>query len=82
MNETIINGIRYGRGFTVTDLEELKKVFISQFGELPTGGFINPTIESVTDDGNEIEFRCFYDNFDNEDDAWHYTYNRSTGQFY
>lgn len=65
---------------TKLNFDELEKIFRSQYGDLPTGGFINPTVES--DDGDEIIFKCFYDNHDNENDSWHYGYSRSTNQFY
>lgn len=58
----------------------MKIVFIKQYGELCTGGFENPTVEH--DDGNDILFRCFYNGYDNEEDAWHYGFNRKTGEFY
>lgn len=73
-----------------TDVEILESVeinipairakFEEQFPGLPAGGFYNPTVEDV--DGNQIRFRCFYNDFDNEEDAWHWTYDRATGEFY
>jgi hypothetical protein len=62
------------------DLEGLEELFAEQYGDLACGGFLNPTVES--DDGVDILFRCFYDNFDNEDDSWHYGYCRKSRQFY
>lgn len=55
------------------------ELFFQQFGELPCGGFINATIEDETAD--DILFRCHYNNFDNEDDSWHYNFCKLTGNF-
>lgn len=63
-----------------SEVLDFEKIFIEQYGDLPTGGFLNPTVEH--DDGKDILFRCHYDNYDTEEDAWHYGFNISTGRFY
>lgn len=62
------------------DIGDLADIFDEQYGNLPVGGFLNPTIES--DDGNGVLFRCYYENYDNEDDSWHYGYCRKSRLFY
>lgn len=63
------------------DLGILESLFIEQYGDRCTGGFVNPTVES--DNGNDILFRCYYNNYDNdEDDVWFYGFDRKTGEFY
>ena len=59
-----------------TTIEELEALFDEQFGDLPTGGFLNPTVETETD--SEIIIRCYYNNFDNDEDCWRYSYDKNT----
>jgi hypothetical protein len=44
-----------------------------------TSEFLNPTIESISEAG--IVFRCYCDGCDNEEDSWHFTLDRKTGEF-
>lgn len=62
------------------DISLIRAKFEEQFPHLPNGGFYNPTVEDF-DDGRVV-FRCFYNDFDNEEDAWHWTYDQATGEFY
>jgi hypothetical protein len=61
------------------DWEELELLFEEQFGDLPVGGWLNPTFEHESH--GDLIFRCYYDNFDNEEDSWHYSYDVRTKQF-
>lgn len=65
--------------FLQENRHELTEAFERQFN-LPVGGFYNPTV--VYADRNEIEFRCFYDNFDNDEDSWTWYYDLKTKEFY
>lgn len=58
---------------------KLNKLFLEQYGELPIGGWLNPTLEYV--ENGVMGFRCFYDGFDNDDDCWHYTFDVQAQQF-
>jgi hypothetical protein len=62
---------------TITVLAEK---FKEQFPNLPVGGFYNPTVES--EDDTHIAFRCYYDNYDNEENSWRWTYDKGTGKFF
>ena len=53
-------------------------LFKKYFGDLPTGGFINPKI--VEETNRNIIFQCHYDNY--EDDPWYYGFNLITREFY
>jgi len=64
-------------GMTIDDYEEL---FCKQYGDLPCGEFILPEIEEEND--REIIFRCHYENFELEEDVWHYGFDKNTKQFY
>lgn len=46
----------------------------------PVGGFYNPSV--VYADANEIEFKCHYDNFDNEEDCWSWFFDIQNREFY
>ena len=43
------------------------------------GGLENPEVRGIDDD--YIEFWCYYNNFDNEDDGWYWNLNRKTCEF-
>ena len=43
------------------------------------GALYNPEVRGI-DDGS-IEFWCYYDNFDNEDDGWYWNLDRKTCEF-
>ena len=58
----------------------LHVVFDRQFPALPTGEFLNPQL--VCETADFLEFRCFYDNYDNEDDEWTWYYDKKSGKFY
>lgn len=62
------------------DLDKFSKIFDAQFLGLPTGGFCNP--ELVAEDEKNMEFWCYYDNFDNEEDGWTWYYHKTSGEFY
>lgn len=55
-------------------------LFEKQYGDLPVGGFLNPVI--VEENGSDIIFRCNYDNFELDEDVWHYGFDLKTRQFY
>ena len=60
--------------------EKLNELFFNQYGDLPVGGFINPSVEGVIND--TIIFHCHYDGFDNEEDSWEYGFDVKKEQFY
>ncbi len=61
-------------------MDKLSAMFDNQFPDLPTGGFLNPTFVSVH--RGDVEFRCCYDNYDNEEDSWTWYWDSKTGKFY
>ncbi len=61
-------------------VDHFHSLFEKQYGDLPTGGFLNPQIIADTD--RDIIFLCHYDNFESEDDVWYYGFNLTTRQFY
>jgi hypothetical protein len=65
---------------TPLEITALAEKFNEQFPNYPAGGFYNPTVES--EDDTHIEFRCLYNNYDNEEDSWRWTYNKKTGKFF
>jgi hypothetical protein len=64
----------------IPDMDTLAAMFDRQFPDVPTGGFLNPTF--VSEHRGHVEFRCFYDNYDNEDDSWTWYWDSKTGEFY
>jgi hypothetical protein len=44
------------------------------------GGLYNPKI--VFMDENEIEFRCNYDNYEDDEDSWTWYFDRKSRRFY
>jgi len=58
------------------DWDELENLFAAQYGELPCGGWLNPTFDHM--EGDNPIFRCYYNNFDNEEDCWYYGYDPAT----
>jgi hypothetical protein len=60
--------------------DAMESLFEEQFGDLPCGGLLNP--QKVEETNEHIIFRCNYDNFEGDDDAWYYGYNKETKQFY
>ena len=59
---------------------ELERTFAAQFPHLSVGGFYNPRVVSVS--GEDIEFFCHYDNYDNAQDGWAWFYDTDTQRFY
>lgn len=72
--------ISYEKRKMKTDLYTLSNLFEEQYGDLPVGGFLNPEI--VAENDRRIVFRCHYDNYENEDDVWHYGFDIATQQFH
>lgn len=73
------------QSLTKNKLEQMRKdhfysLFEKQYGDLPVGGFLNPEIVEETD--NFLIFKCHYDNFESDEDIWHYGFNLATRQFY
>lgn len=64
---------------SISKIQLVALLFNRQHGNLPTGGFYNPTIEY--EDEKSIMFRCFYDGFDSEGDSWHWELIKETGEF-
>ena len=58
----------------------LVAIFDEQF-DSPTGGFYNPHLTCKHENG-DLEFRCHYDNYDNEEDSWTWYYSKETNKFY
>ena len=63
----------------ISKIDLVTLLFNRQHGNLPTGGFCNPVVEY--EDERSIIFRCHYDNYDNEEDSWHWELVKSTGEF-
>lgn len=61
------------------DIETLERRFLEIFGDLPCGGFINPTM--VFEDEQRIMFRCFYNGCDWAGDCWYYEYDKTRCDF-
>lgn len=61
-------------------VDHFHSLFEKQYGDLPVGGLINPEIVEETD--TDLTFRCHYDNFESEEDVWHYGFDLMTRQFY
>lgn len=55
-------------------------LFKKQFGDLIVAGFLNPKI--IEENNRDIIFRCNYDNYETEEDAWYYGFDLITRQFY
>lgn len=68
--------------YEAVDLKQLAGQFHDQFNGVyrDIGGFFNPTIEH--EDESEICFRCFYNNYDNDDDIWHWYYDKIRQKFH
>jgi len=60
-------------------MDEYETLFNKQYGDLPVGGFLNPKIVERT--SSTIIFRCHYNNFEMEDDSWHYYFDIGTKTF-
>lgn len=73
---------RHPEQWLESDWETVEKEFYEQMSPVmkDIGGFFNPTTESVNE--NTISFRCFYNNFDNEDEIWYWHINKKTGEIY
>ena len=71
-------------GFMTThvklSLAELSAIFDKQFPCLPNGRFCNPKL--VDENSRDMEFRCHYDDYDNEDDSWTWYFDKKVGEFY
>ena len=65
--------------FLQENRSELNVIFEQQFN-LPVGGFYNPKVVWASD--SEIEFRCHYNNFDNDVDSWTWYYDVKDRVFY
>ena len=65
---------------TLSELDALHDLFEAQYPGLPVGNFCNP--EAVCEDDGTIEFRCHYDNYDNEEDEWTWYFDKRTRRFY
>ena len=61
-------------------LTKLRDLFEQQFPGLPVGGFHNPTL--VSEDKRMMEFRCRYDNCDNDADSWTWWFDKHDRCFY
>ncbi len=64
----------------VPDMGTLGETFDRQFPDLAIGEFLNPTF--VSKHCGQVEFRCYYDNYDNEEDSWTWYWDEAAGQFY
>ncbi len=64
---------------TERELEALSEQFDKQFPDCSIGGFCNPTF--VCENETIIEFRCFYDNYEDEEDSWTWYWVKKTKQF-
>jgi hypothetical protein len=47
----------------------------------PTGGLLNAKVVAV-DNRGDLELRCHYDNYDNDEDAWTWFLNPGEMRFY
>lgn len=59
--------------WTDENWQALYDLFNEQYPNIPTGGFHNPSFDERIYEGTEDEiimFKCYYDNFENEDDCW------------
>lgn len=65
-----------------SDLNELTTKFNDQFPYTNIGGFYNPTLECIHSNSGDLEFRCYYDNYDNKEDSWTWYYSIKTNKFY
>lgn len=63
----------------IHELQQLNDEFERQFPDLPTGGFYNPRLIEEYD--SYMVFRCHYNNFDNDDDAWTWYWNKEDKTF-
>ena len=59
--------------------DHFHNLFLKQYGDLPVGGLINPEIVDIEND--QLLFRCHYDNFESDEDSWHYGFNLKTRKF-
>lgn len=64
----------------VHELELLSERFEKQFSDVNVNEFCNPTL--AVEDATTLEFRCYYNNYDNEDDSWTWYYNKKTKVFF
>lgn len=62
------------------ELQQLSDEFERQFPGLVTGGFYNPQL--IVEGGSTQEFRCHYNDFDNDDDAWTWYWNKEDKVFF
>jgi len=65
------------------DLGELTELFNEQFPDLDIGGFYNPIVKFVGENG-DIEFACNYDGYDQFDEelGWTWFFDHHTRLFY
>ncbi len=68
-------------------MAELHRLFDEQFPNLPVGGFYNPVVKCVNQNG-VVEFVCNYDGYDqfadddDYDDGWTWSFNPQTRTFF
>lgn len=60
-------------------LQQLSDEFERQFPDLPCGGFYNPRL--IAEYSPYMEFRCHYNDFDNEEDSWTWYWNKEDEAF-
>lgn len=62
------------------NLDRVQEAFREQYPHLPNGRLHNPRIVGVSP--GEIELRCHYDNYDNDDDSWSWYLDPATMRFH
>ncbi len=72
--------LRRARQWFEDNYGELRAVFYADHTG-PTGGLLNATVVAVDSHGH-LELRCFYDNYDNDEDAWTWFLDPYKREFY
>lgn len=72
--------LKQARKFFDDNYDAIREAFYADHSG-PTGGLLNPKVVGVESDG-DLEIRCHYDNYDNEDDSWTWFLDPKTMRFY
>jgi hypothetical protein len=59
--------LKQARKFFEENYDRIREAFYADHVG-PTGGLLNPRVVGV--EGGDLEIRCHYNNYDNDEDAW------------